>query len=351
MEVSKGTIILIAVSLLLTSGVLAEDRLIVGELCTSTTCPPCRNANLELDDLAESLESILVLVRYHGWWPSPGNDPFYHYNQSQNQARFNYYNVNSVPHFFVDGSIDGGYDYPSWYGLIVAEARNPSVLIMNIDGIYDPDGRAGEFTVTIYAESDPGLSNLKLRVALTESDIRYSAPNGLTVHHQTFRHMFPSTTGQAVSITEGETVEYTFDFTTPDPIVPDNCMLVAFVQSDQNKHVLQGARIAIPDMTQTGIEDEIETPESIALEQNYPNPFNAETKIDFHTDGGAVSLQVYDLTGALVKTLVDRSFEAGYHSVVWDGLDEKGNEAASGVYFYRLSGSDGEHVMRMTLLK
>jgi hypothetical protein len=350
-EVSKGIITLIAISLLLTNGVLAEDLLVVGELCTSTTCGPCRNANLELDDLSQQLGRMLVLVRYHGWWPSPGNDPFYLYNQSQNRARFNYYGVNYVPHFFIDGNIDGESDVSSWYSLIVAEGRNFSPLAMNIDGIYDPDGLAGQFTVTIYAESDPGLSNLKLRVALTESDIHYSAPNGLNIHNQTFRNMFPSTSGQAVSISEGDSVEYTFDFTTPDPIVPDNSMLVAFVQSDQNKHILQGARIAIPDMTQTGTEDEIEIPEVIALEQNYPNPFNAETKIDFRADGGAVSLQVYDLTGALVKTLVDGSFEAGYHSVVWDGLDENGNEAASGVYFYRLSGSDGEHIKRMTLLK
>jgi flagellar hook assembly protein FlgD len=115
--------------------------------------------------------------------------------------------------------------------------------------------------------------------------------------------------------------------------------------------VLQAARIAIPDLIPTGIEDEIEIPKSIALAQNYPNPFNAETKIDFHTNGDAVSLEVFDLTGALVITLIDGSLDAGHHSVVWNGLDESGSEVASGIYFYRLNGSDSKQVKRMTLLK
>lgn len=266
-------------------------------------------------------------------------------------ARASYYSNNYTPHFWIDGNIDGEYYRNAWAAMLLNQARVPSILEMDITGNYDPHALEGEFTVTIYAESDPSVSNLMLRIALIENDIHWQAPNGGVLHDQTFRDMIPDTDGQSITISEGETVEYTFDFETPDPLVPENCMLVAFVQSNQNREILQGASAAIPDLAPTGIEDEIEIPESIALGQNYPNPFNAETKIDFQTNGGAVSLEVYDLTGALVRTLIDGSLEAGYYSAIWNGLDENGNGVASGVYFYRLNGADSEHVKRMTLLK
>ncbi len=350
MRVFKGMIIVAVTSLLLVGTASAAERLVVGELITNTSCGPCYGANLVLDQLAIDLEGSVILIRYHGWWPS-SYDPFYRYNITENTARINYYGADYAPHFWIDGNIDGESNRYAWAGMLVNETNVPSILEMDITGNYNPDALEGEFTVTIYAESDPSVSNLKLRIALIENGIRFQAPNGLTQHDQTFRDMIPSTNGQSITISEGETVEHTFDFATPDPLDPEYCMLVAFVQSDQNHEILQGASAAIPDLIPTGIDDEIEIPKSLALEQNYPNPFNAETKIDFHTIGGAFSLEVYDLTGALVITLIDGSLDAGHHSVVWNGLDESGNEVASGIYFYRLNGSDSEQVKRMTLLK
>jgi flagellar hook assembly protein FlgD len=62
-------------------------------------------------------------------------------------------------------------------------------------------------------------------------------------------------------------------------------------------------------------------------------------------------LAVYDVTGALTRTLVDRNVEAGMHEVVWDGRDAAGREVASGVYVYRLTGKQGVLTRRMTLLR
>jgi hypothetical protein len=296
------------------------------------------------------LEEEVVFIRYHCWYPSSG-DPYYQYNIPENRARVNYYGADYTPHFWIDGNVDAGSNRYAWASMLLNEIEVESPLVMSISGSYNPDALTGEFTVTTYAEMDPGASNLKLRIALIENGIRWQAPNGGTLHEQTFRDMIPHTSGQSITISDGETVEHTFDFETPSPLEADNCMLVAFVQSDQNRNVLQAARIAIPDLIPTGIDNEIEIPKSIALAQNYPNPFNAETKIDFHTNGDAVSLEVFDLTGALVITLIDGSLDAGHHSVVWNGLDESGSEVASGIYFYRLNGSDSKQVKRMTLLK
>jgi hypothetical protein len=93
-------------------------------------------------------------------------------------------------------------------------------------------------------------------------------------------------------------------------------------------------------------------PYAFSLSQNYPNPFNPQTTIQFSIDRGQqVSLSVYNVLGRRVKTLVDRSLEAGNHEVVWDGFDDFGNSVASGIYFYRLNTSIGHVSRKMMLLK
>jgi len=73
------------------------------------------------------------------------------------------------------------------------------------------------------------------------------------------------------------------------------------------------------------------------LEQNYPNPFNPSTTIRFALpEAGSVTLQVYTLTGQLVRQLANGKYANGRHEVVWDGRDHRGVAMASGIYFYRL---------------
>jgi hypothetical protein len=81
--------------------------------------------------------------------------------------------------------------------------------------------------------------------------------------------------------------------------------------------------------------DENPTPRVFALHQNAPNPFNPETVIryDVPAPGGTVNLSVYDVSGRLVRTLVDAVQTAGRHSVRWNGKNGQGLSVASGVYF------------------
>jgi hypothetical protein len=75
---------------------------------------------------------------------------------------------------------------------------------------------------------------------------------------------------------------------------------------------------------------------------NYPNPFNPETMISFSVAQTSlfVILDVFNIKGQKVKTLVNEALPAGKHSVVWDGKDEKGKNVSSGVYFYKLNIDD-----------
>lgn len=88
------------------------------------------------------------------------------------------------------------------------------------------------------------------------------------------------------------------------------------------------------------------------LERNFPNPFNPETVLKFNLpEASRVSLNVYNILGQVVRTLVDEELPAGAHSVVWDGKNGQGSDVASGVYFYRIKAGDFESTMRMTLLR
>jgi len=102
----------------------------------------------------------------------------------------------------------------------------------------------------------------------------------------------------------------------------------------------------------------IDTPPARAfttrLQQNYPNPFNPTTCIAFEVEEGArgtMTLTVYDVTGARVRTLLDEPARAGIHSVMWDGRNDRGSTVGSGIYFYRLATPARTLTRKMVLLK
>lgn len=91
-----------------------------------------------------------------------------------------------------------------------------------------------------------------------------------------------------------------------------------------------------------------------AMQQNMPNPFNASTIIPFQIPAnmaGPMRLVIYNLTGQIVRVLTDGHLAAGAHVLAWDGKDRNGEEAASGVYIYRLEGTSFAITRRMMLLR
>ena len=89
-----------------------------------------------------------------------------------------------------------------------------------------------------------------------------------------------------------------------------------------------------------------------ALEQNHPNPFNPTTRIGFSVDGDAhVRLSIYDVSGRLVRTLVDQRLSAGSYAEEWDARDARGNTLGTGVYFYYLKAGNRVLTRKAILLK
>lgn len=93
-------------------------------------------------------------------------------------------------------------------------------------------------------------------------------------------------------------------------------------------------------------------PDGFVLKQNYPNPFNPSTAISFQLSAiSEVELSVYNLLGQRVKTLVNKEMLPGEYVVQWDGRDNNGRQAASGVYLYRLQAGNQVQTKKMVLLK
>ncbi|MCX6135452.1 MAG: T9SS type A sorting domain-containing protein [Ignavibacteriales bacterium] len=94
-------------------------------------------------------------------------------------------------------------------------------------------------------------------------------------------------------------------------------------------------------------------PKEFALGQNYPNPFNPSTTIRYDLPKEApVTLEVYNVLGVRVRTLLaGETVSAGRHTMMWDGRDDNGNVAPSGVYLYRVNANDFHASKKMTLVK
>ncbi|HPI74665.1 MAG TPA: T9SS type A sorting domain-containing protein, partial [bacterium] len=100
------------------------------------------------------------------------------------------------------------------------------------------------------------------------------------------------------------------------------------------------------------IKDQPAQPTHWHLSANYPNPFNAATLITYQLPQSAVvRLEIFDLLGRHIKTLVDRTEAVGVHKVTWDGSNQQGLAMASGVYWYRLQAGSYKRSRKMLLIR
>ncbi len=127
------------------------------------------------------------------------------------------------------------------------------------------------------------------------------------------------------------------------PILEDDFLDLYYIEGS-TLYVLER-----PDMP-TGIlveEDKSDVPESFTLYQNHPNPFNASTVIEFDLPhAGEVCIEIFDILGRKIATIIDDTSPAGHHHVTWDA-----DPATPGVYFYRLTVDGTSDCRKMMLIK
>lgn len=247
---------------------LGAERMVLGELFTSTTCSPCVAGNAVLTGVLSQKGSYLAVVRYHMYWPEPGNDPFYHYNVTDNSARRTFYGgvINYVPRLMIDGSdADGSSESGMWGTWIDDRHGTDSPLFMglyrNFQSAFLAGQGDGSALVTVTNERDDTTFTIELFGALTESDVAYTGTNGDPTHHQVMIDLLPpvvGTYGTEMTLGPSETKTLSFDFSIfdtiplPEPVGgehivnSDNCELVFWSQIYSTKEVLQAVKVAVP---------------------------------------------------------------------------------------------------------
>ena len=101
-------------------------------------------------------------------------------------------------------------------------------------------------------------------------------------------------------------------------------------------------------------EEAPQIPDRLTLWQNYPNPFNPVTRIQFGIPSGyegPVQLRIYNVKGQLVKTVFEGIRKPGIHEFEWNGQNERGSQASSGIYFCRFTAGDTHQTRKMILLR
>jgi hypothetical protein len=90
-----------------------------------------------------------------------------------------------------------------------------------------------------------------------------------------------------------------------------------------------------------------------ALKQNIPNPFNPSTVIyyDVAEPGAVVKVEIFNVMGQRIRSLVDQYKEPGQHEIAWDGMDANGQRVSSSVFFARMTAGDVVETRKLTLLK
>ena len=97
--------------------------------------------------------------------------------------------------------------------------------------------------------------------------------------------------------------------------------------------------------TDVGDDEHLGLPVDYSLSQNYPNPFNPSTQIDFALPRSAdVRIDIYNILGEKVKTLIDEQMAAGNQSVIWDGTNYDGLHVSTGIYLYRIQAVSYTHL-------
>ncbi len=318
------------------------------EIGTGTWCQYCPGAAMGAEDLVGHGLNVAV-VEYH----QGSTDPF---QNAEGLERIDYYGISGYPTAVFGGlkKYVGGSNTESMYSaylpLIQERAVINTAFTMELFGANE--GYDYNIMTRVTKMATIPYENMVVHVALTESGIAYNW-QGQTHLEWVERDMVENADGEPINFGSGDVQQVEFDFNLDPDYDLSECELTAWVQNLDNKEVLQSTKVMLTDLTPVAIDDDmVVLPSRTRLGANYPNPFNPSTMIEFSIESpGDVILEVYNIMGQKVNTVVNSRLEAGNHQALWNGTDESGAGVASGTYFYKLTTDDFSQTKKMVLMK
>lgn len=240
----KGGIVLFILFTVFYLAGAQTQRIVLLEEATNASCPPCASNNPVLQSFYENHFGGVISVRYHAWWP--GVDPMYDANRDDNKTRIQFYGINGVPAYAMDGhyySDSFPFNGDEMTRQMYEHLTEPSPVKIRVTA--DFDDAAVHVHVDIIALQDVAADNLKLRVAIIERRIDFGGPaggNGESVFNDVMRKMLPNGAGTSVdAMTPGDSLAFDFTGQVQDDWIWEDLGVVAWLQSDNSKKVLQAA--------------------------------------------------------------------------------------------------------------
>lgn len=242
----KLTIALASMLVLFSMKVNAQnERVLLFECFTNTSCGPCAQQNPAMDDLISNNADRIAAIKYHMSWPG-NNDPMYVHNTADNNARRGVYNINSVPWTVVDGiryndvtSVPSGINQNAINNWLAIES--PYEMRLN----YEIVGNTVAVHVMGRASTDIS-GTLKLYVGVIENEIHFnSAPgtNGERDFYSVMKKLLPSSSGTTIgSVSAGDYFAYTFTWEMANVYNVDQIDAIAWIQDSQTKEVFQACK-------------------------------------------------------------------------------------------------------------
>jgi hypothetical protein len=225
----------------------AGDRMMIIEFFTSSTCSPCASNNPTLTAFMQSQDAErITAIGYHMNWPSPGNDPMYLYNSTDNTSRRTYYGINSIPQSQFDGTINIQSSYSQSTFLSYYNQKKDSlspVTIILTDSTLSSDSML--VRAKVYCETYISNPTVTVYLALVEGHIHYSsAPgtNGETDFYYVMRKMLPNGNGTQVTLFPGQTTVIEQRYKKDTVWTSSEMYPMAFVQNSSTKEILNAAK-------------------------------------------------------------------------------------------------------------
>lgn len=241
----KNTLIIVSLLMLFSLKISAQnERILLFECFTNTSCGPCAQQNPALDALINANSDRVAAIKYHMNWPG-ANDPMYLHNTADNNARRSVYSVSSVPHTVVDGIRYA--NVPS--GLTQNAVNNwlniESPFEMRLS--YEVDEAANIITVHVLGRASQAVpGSVKLYVGVIEREIHYtSAPgsNGERDFYSVMKKLLPSSSGISIGDVEaGSYFAYTFSWNLANVYNNDQLDAIAWLQNSNTKEVYQACK-------------------------------------------------------------------------------------------------------------
>ncbi len=219
-------------------------RTVLVESFTNVSCGGCYDANATTKQYMDDHgRNEVINLQYHVNWPHPA-DPYYLVDPDGNMGRTMYYMIANAPSLKTDGATTA----PNNYALMDADvqASRATASPMRINVTQQRIGLTLDVDVDVIAVGDVG-NDMTLRVAVVEESDHQAVPpgsNGETDFYWTMRRMLPDHSGSAVSVTEGGTQSFTLSTTLDAAWADTDCYVVAWVQNDTSRKIIQAATTA-----------------------------------------------------------------------------------------------------------